>query len=268
MNQTSSRRILYPTLSSGASLSCPHPGHIRLEIPSGPAGRYRVAQLDDYRGMPRHEFGWQAPLELSLVARASARYLPGTWGFGFWNDPFSLILPAEARALRLPTFPNTAWFFFASPENYLSLRDDLPANGPLAAVFRSAAWPSILTMLALPLAPLLFVRPLTRLIRRLGRNLINERSCALFVAPNEYHQYRIQWETSQILFWIDHELVFSTNIFPSGAVGLIIWVDNQFAACPPNGQLQYGTLANAEPAWIDLKDLQINGHLLTINKPT
>lgn len=267
MTNARSRRILNPTLSAGASLTCPLPGQIRLEIPAGPAGRYRVAQLDDYRGMPRHEFRWQAPLELSLVARASARYLPGTWGFGFWNDPFSLIFPAEARALRLPTLPNTAWFFFSSPENYLSLRDDLPASGPIAAVFRSVPWPSILTMLAVPIAPLLFIRPLTRLIRRLGRQLVNERSCALPVAPNQYHQYRIQWETSQIDFWIDHELIFTTNIVPRGAVGLIIWVDNQYAASSPNGQLKYGTLANTEPAWIEIEDLQINNYSLTINEP-
>jgi hypothetical protein len=49
--------------------------------------------------------------------------------------------------LRLPALPNTAWFFFASPPNYLSLRDDLPAQGALAAVFRSPRLPASLLVL-------------------------------------------------------------------------------------------------------------------------
>src|SRR5512139_912562 len=60
----------------------------RLEIPAGSAGHYRLAQLDDYSGRPRWKFPWRAPFRLALRARASASEIPGTWGFGLWNNPF------------------------------------------------------------------------------------------------------------------------------------------------------------------------------------
>ncbi|MCX7976420.1 MAG: serine/threonine-protein phosphatase 2A activator, partial [Bellilinea sp.] len=43
-----------------------------LRLPPGPAGSYRVAQLDDYHHLPRHRFRWQPPLTFSLTAQVSA----------------------------------------------------------------------------------------------------------------------------------------------------------------------------------------------------
>ena len=87
---------LQSLLTPGASALLTATGTWRLEIPAGPAGTYRVAQLDDYAHLPRLRFPWRSDTEqvlrLSLEARLSAPELPGTWGFGWWNDPFSLVL--------------------------------------------------------------------------------------------------------------------------------------------------------------------------------
>src|SRR5512144_3136865 len=115
--------MLIPRTTSGAQVVRLTSGGWRLEIPAGSAGRYRLAQLDDYSNLPRRAFPWQAPLSLSLRARASQSSLPGTWGFGLWNDPFALSLGFGGER-RIPALPNAAWFFFASAPNYLSLRDD------------------------------------------------------------------------------------------------------------------------------------------------
>src|SRR5512142_1378154 len=77
----------------------------RLEIPPGPAGRYRLAQIDDYGGLSRKLLPWQAPVKLRLRARASAADIPGTWGFGFWNDPFAMGIIKGVEMLRLPALP-------------------------------------------------------------------------------------------------------------------------------------------------------------------
>lgn len=252
---------LYPTLSPGASITQTEPGQFRLGIPAGSKGRYRVAQIDDYRQLARQKFIWKAPVELNLVAKASSRNVPGTWGFGFWNDPFSLALPAEARAFRLPNLPNTAWFFFASPENYLSLRDDLPANGNLSAVFHSTQWFGAFSMLLIPFLPIVLVRPLARWLRRFGRKFIQERSVHLLINPDETHHYLLKWEASQIRFWIDSEMVLQTNIVPRGPLGFLAWVDNQYAAYLPDGQIRFGMLANPEPTWIEIEKLQINDEI-------
>src|SRR5215211_7619336 len=95
----------------------------RLSIPAGPADKYRLAQLDDYTKIARNRFPLHFPLTLNLAARASSSSIPGTWGFGLWNDPFGLSLGLGGNPFRLPALPNAVWFFGASQESYLSFKD-------------------------------------------------------------------------------------------------------------------------------------------------
>ncbi len=97
--------------------------HYLLSIPAGKADQYRLAQLDDYAQLRRGQFPLHAPRGLRLSARTSSGSIPGTWGFGFWNDPFGLSLGFGGNPFRLPVLPNAAWFFGASDENYLSFQD-------------------------------------------------------------------------------------------------------------------------------------------------
>ena len=53
--------------------------------------------------------------------------------------------------------------------------------------------------------------------------------------------------------------ILHTDIAPSGPMSLVIWVDNQYAALPPNSRLRYGTLPNPEPAWMEIRELSIQG---------
>ena len=84
-----------------------------LKIPEGDSSSYRFAQIDDYFGLSRRNFPHHS-LTLSLRAKTSSISLPGTWGFGLWNDPFGMSLGFGGRKWRLPTLPNAAWFFGAS----------------------------------------------------------------------------------------------------------------------------------------------------------
>jgi hypothetical protein len=245
--------VLTPRHTPGARATPLPSGGWRLEIPAGPAGSYRLAQLDDYANLPRRSFPWQAPYNLSLRARASEASLPGTWGFGLWNDPFTLSLGFGGER-RVPALPNTAWFFFASAPNYLSLRDDLPAQGRLAATFQSPRWPTALLAPAALALPLLALPPVARLMRRLGRRVVRQDAAALQADPTEWHTYRLEWGQSSVTFWVDGNLVLETGVAPLGPLGLVIWVDNQYAAWPPSGRLSYGTLENHLQAWIEIDD--------------
>src|SRR5215208_1760578 len=109
-----------------------HDQAYRLSIPAGKADRYRLAQLDDYAQTPRDKFPLRYPLSLGLSARASSNSIPGTWGFGLWNDPFGLSLGLGGNPLRLPTLPNAVWFFGASKESYLSFGDPAGFDAALA----------------------------------------------------------------------------------------------------------------------------------------
>src|SRR5258706_9678231 len=111
--------------------------HYRLSIPSGFSDSYRLAQLDDYAHLSRGRFPHRASTSLSLSARTSSDSIAGTWGFGLWNDPFGLSLGFGGNPFRLPLLPNAIWFFSASKQNYLSFREDKPAQGFLAQTFRS-----------------------------------------------------------------------------------------------------------------------------------
>ena len=137
----------------------------KLKIPPGPKGNYRLAQLDDNTARSRDHFCWQSPVTLSLRARVSALDLPGTWGFGFWNDPFSFSLGLGGGTRRFPALPNAAWFFFASPQNYLSFRNDLPANGFISQTFHSPRFPTPLLALGAMGFPVLLWPWLARKLR-------------------------------------------------------------------------------------------------------
>lgn len=227
----------------------------RLKIPEGPPGVYRLAQLDDYGvSSRRSEFSWHPPCSFSLRARVSASRLPGTWGFGWWNDPFAAQLGLSGMAQRWPALPNAAWFFYASPPNYLALRDDHPARGFLAAAFSARrGWP-LAALLALPLLPALMVFKASRMLRYLARLAVDEYAVALSVEPTQWHEYKLEWRADRVSYYIDGALQVSTQITPRGPLGLVIWIDNQYAAFPPDGRPRFGTLANPE-AWLEVTDM-------------
>lgn len=248
---------LQPRSSGGGSIHPLGDDAWRLEIPGGSGGSYRLAQLDDYAGLPRRSLPWQPPLELSLEARASAPSLPGTWGFGLWNNPFGFSLGLGGDLL-FPSPPNCAWFFFASPENYLSLRDDLPASGALAATFRASRLPAPVLLAAGLLAPLLYFRPLAPLLRRAARRFVRQDAVALDLDATRWHAYRIVWQAGEVRFDVDGGTVLVTPVSPQSPLGLVLWIDNQYAALPPSGGLRWGTLANPNPAWVELRSLSIS----------
>ncbi|PWH15876.1 MAG: hypothetical protein DDG60_05100 [Anaerolineae bacterium] len=229
----------------------------RLHLPASAQSAYRYAQIDDYTPLPRHRFLWHPGSSLQVRARLSASELPGTWGFGFWNDPFSFALGLGGMGRRLPCLPNCAWFFYASPENYLSFRANRPANGLLAQTFAAPRLPSLLLAPALLGFPLLFLRPLAQQIRtHLVARLVHEDACQLHLDVTAWHTYRLDWHPNQVVFCIDDQTVFKTHISPQGPLGLVIWMDNQFAAWRPDGSLRAGTLPNP-PAWLELTDLHV-----------
>lgn len=194
---------------------------------------------------------------MRMRARAGSERIPGTWGFGLWNNPFGMAILSGVELLRLPTLPNTAWFFFASPENHLSLRDDLPAHGSLAAAFRSPRLPAPLLLLGAPALPLFLLPPAVRLLRRLGRSMVRQDAAAMDLDPVEWHTYGLDWKHDGVTFQVDGATVFETPVAPLGPLGIAIWVDNQYAALPPTGRISFGTLPNPEPAWIEIEELEI-----------
>lgn len=233
-------------------------GQWRLYLPPGEARGYRLAQLDDYAECrTRSDFPHSPPLRLSLRARASAPDLLGTWGFGFWNDPFGASLTVRGSGRRLPALPDAIWFFHASPPNHLALHDDHPACGFLAATFSSRPLPPAVLVLAAPLAAGLFLSPTARILRRLARRFIREDAAVVDADVTAWHTYSLTWQPEQVSFGLDGEVIFQTPVSPRGPLGLVLWVDNQYASLPPGGRLRFGNLSTPEAAWLELSDVQL-----------
>lgn len=235
------------------------PFHYRLTIPSGGADSYRLAQLDDYSALSRRKFPHHS-LTLSLFARTSSDSIPGTWGFGLWNDPFGLSLGFGGRPFRLPALPNAVWFFGASEENYLSFRnigrdDPAPASGFMAQTFRSPRFHPLLIPagLALPFSRKITRRLLGKVIDEEGIDLHGD---AVRVAPTDWHRYRLEWSPKRVSFEVDEAQVFESAVSPNPPLGLVIWIDNQYAAFTPEGKIGFGVLENPEPAWLEIKELE------------
>ena len=262
---------LAPRFSHDASVT-PTSNGWRLTMPAGDASAYRFAQLDDYTGLPRGRFPSRPPLmlrqaqhvALGLRARASSDSVPGTWGFGLWNDPFGLSLGFGGNPFRLPTLPNAIWFFHASEENWLSLHRPSTSlrsaqgsvgNGFLAQAFRSPNIPSpLLALAAIPTFPFLATRRTRRWLRGLGSRVVAEDGVRLGVDQTQWHRYRLEWSLTRCAFWVDDARVLETSVSPRPPLGLVIWLDNQFAAFTPEGKIGFGVLKN-EAAWLEVEEI-------------
>jgi hypothetical protein len=75
--------------------------------------------------------------------------------------------------------------------------------------------------------------------------------------PTDWHTYTLDWLPDRVSLSVDGQIMLETGLVPRPPLGLVIWVDNQYAALPPDGRLAFGSLANPEPAWIEITGLTI-----------
>ena len=232
----------------GASIEKTDKGYL-MKIPAGDSSSYRFAQIDDYFSLPRRDFPHHT-LTLGLRARTSSLSLPGTWGFGAWNDPFGMSLGFGTNRFRLPMLPNAAWFFGASKENHLSFSDK-PAQGFLAQSFRSPKFHASLIPagMALPFSP--------KSTRRILSKVIAEDSSAIEVDVTQWHSYRLEWSQNRVVWYVDEAQAFESFVSPNPPLGLVIWLDNQYASFTPDGKIGFGVLENPEPAWLEIEGLEV-----------
>jgi hypothetical protein len=91
----------------------------------------------------------------------------------------------------------------------------------------------------------------------LSRNLISQSACSIDIDVTQWHAYALQWEAGLVSFALDGMSVMQTGIVPAPPLSLVIWIDNQYAAFAPTSRLKYGTLPNPEPAWMEVRGIDV-----------
>ena len=51
--------------------------------------------------------------------------------------------------------------------------------------------------------------------------------------------------------------MFESFVSPNPPLGLVIWLDNQYASFTPDGKIGFGVLENPEPAWLEIEGLEV-----------
>ena len=147
-----------------------------------------------------------------------------------------------------------------------SAQREAAANGFIAQTFRSPKFHPLLILagLALPFSRKLTRRILGKVIEEDGLQLWSHKTQQQAVGlqsqsvdPTQWHRYKIEWREKRVRFEVDDVQVFESSVSPRPPLGLVIWLDNQYAAFTPEGKIGFGVLENPEPVWLEIRDLEI-----------
>ncbi len=244
----------------------PVPGMIslfgRVELLLPPTRFYADAQLDDTQNLPRRALRWKPPLRFSVRARTSIPDPRGTFGFGFWNDPFSLSLGMGGAARKLPAAPQCAWFFYGSPPLDLPLAEGVPGSGWKAATLAFRQMPSLLLAPVAAGGGLLAAFPPTRrwAFRQARRFYLAEERL-LGIDPSAWHLYSMEWSFSSVRFFVDGVKVLHSAHPPAPPLGLVLWIDNQYAVASAEKGFGFGVLPLEREQTLELADARIESPL-------
>jgi hypothetical protein len=215
---------------------------------------YTDAQIDDYQGLSHRRLPWRPPLRLTVRARFShpAGTLSGTAGFGLWNDPFMM------TGIRLPALPKAIWFFYASPPSDMKLDMRTPGYGWKATTIDVNRVSFFLLMPTAPLTiPLMNFRRLYHALWPVAQRAIGVSEALLEADMTAWHTYLIEWGIDRASLSVDGESVLDCDTPPCGPLGLVMWLDNQYAIVTPWGRFGYGRLEASGRQWMEVDTLVI-----------
>lgn len=231
----------------------------RLSLPAVRSG-YADAQLDDTQGKKRSDFLHRPPAHLSLEARTSGGPPCGTQGFGFWNDPFPSLGGAAGSSRLMPASPQALWFFGRSSPSDLPFAPRAKGTGWCAASLRAPAIPGLAVA---GLGAAAVVGMLLPALRPRIRAIFDRHSAAaqadIEADFTEWHRYEIHWRSDRADFLVDGVTVLHTLAPAKGPLGVVIWIDNQWATFSTARGLGFGVNPCGHPTWIEIRNLRLDG---------
>lgn len=219
---------------------------IHLLRPTSTQNQYSNAQVHDYG----EKFQHQVPLKMRLTAQFShpISELKGTAGFGFWNAPIG------SNRIR---FPKAAWFFFGSPPLNLPLARGVQGHGFKAATIDATHWPFFALLPTAPIGFLLMRVPfLYQRLWPIGQRAIKVSESSLNdLDITQLHLYELHWLKNEVIFSVDEQPIHTSPYSPTGNMGFVAWIDNQYAIVTPKGNFGWGLLEEPIAQWVDIQNL-------------
>jgi hypothetical protein len=91
---------------------------------------------------------------------------------------------------------------------------------------------------AVLLLPLAALTPAGKGFRKIGQCSIKQDVKSTNHDSSKFHHYQLDWKRNEATFYLDGVEIFHSSIVPLCPLGLVIWIDNQFAALPPNSKIK------------------------------
>lgn len=235
---------------------------LRMGFDSAEAGKYTDSQIDDYTMVSKADYVWKPPLRMTVRARSShpasnARsteitkgILRGTAGFGFWNKPFTM----QGNWF---TLPQSIWFFYSAPPSDMAFIPGIPGWGWKAQVIHTT--PQRVMTHGLPLAltaGYARMRGKTSNAGHIMKRFVGAEEAIVTADMTKWHTYTLEWHRDKSIFLVDDTCILYTPLSPSGALGFVAWIDNEFAVATPNGELRFGKTATGAQ-WLELDSVKI-----------
>ena len=90
----------------------------------------------------------------------------------------------------------------------------------------------------------------------MASRLICQDAVRVDVEVTAWHEYSILWLDGDCSFQVDGVKILRAFCSPRPPWGLVLWIDNQYAAWTPEGRLAAGTLENPS-AWMEIEDINV-----------
>jgi len=77
------------------------------------------------------------------------------------------------------------------------------------------------------------------------------------VDMTEWHDYRLAWRPDGCSFWVNGRLLLQTPHRPTGPLGFVCWIDNQYMIVTPHGRMASGVLSTTFSQWLEVSELEM-----------
>jgi hypothetical protein len=141
----------------------------------------------------------------------------------------------------------------------MRLAHGVPGSGWKAATINASRWQFLSLLPAAPVGVLLMRIPaLYQRLWPIGQQAIGVSERLLdSTLLAKTHTYTLDWREDGATFAIDGDVVHESPYAPTGPLGFVAWVDNQYAVVTPQGQFRFGLLPVEQPQTLIISEVKI-----------